>query len=48
MKKPKQEQPKEDIPDHHEERVQQFTKKKGHKKEDYHRREDLEDRKYWS
>jgi hypothetical protein len=51
MKKPKQEQ-QETVPlEYHEEREQQFVKKKSHKKEDYQRREqlkDLEEDKYWN
>jgi len=50
MKKNKEE--KEVIPlEYHEEREQQFTKKKANKKEDYKRREqlkELEDSKYWN
>jgi len=50
MKKNKEE--KEVIPlEYHEEREQQFVKKKAHKKEGYKRREtlkDLEDDKYWN
>lgn len=37
--------------EYHEERIQQFVKKKAHKKEDYNRRERLkalEDSKYWN
>lgn len=37
-----------ELPDHHGERVIRFAKKKGSKKTDYTRREQLEDRKYWN
>jgi hypothetical protein len=48
----KQKEPTEEIPlEHHEEREQQFAKKKAHKKDDYKRREALRDHeedKYWN